>query len=44
MTAKMRNTAARTLTATSSRKLVSMLGAAATVEDSGVDVIVEVEL
>jgi len=40
----MRNIATRTLTANSSRELVSMLGPAATVEDSGADVIVEVEL
>jgi hypothetical protein len=43
MTEKMRNTAARTVTATNSRKVVSMLGADATVEYAA-DVIVEVEL
>jgi hypothetical protein len=43
MTARMRITAAMMLT-TRSRRLVSMLGADAEVEDSDVDVIVEVEL
>lgn len=42
ITAKMRNTAARTVTTTKSRKVVSMFGAGATVDDA--DVIVEVEL
>jgi hypothetical protein len=44
MIAKMRNAATRTLTATRSRRLVSMPEVDAEVEDSGVDVIVEVEL